>query len=172
MWFLCASILAVVFFQDTLAQESSHGQPQKPEIALTELSPPIFPPLARQARIAGDVQIQMKIRKDGSVASAEVVSGHPMLKQAALESARKSKFLCSGCSEEVNSYVLIYTFGFRNDGDCGYQRQRSLKCLNLWRCGGWQYKPREPVVGQLQDRVVVLADTTCVETLTANPSGG
>ncbi len=56
----------------------------------------------------GDVQIQMEIRKNGSVASAEVVSGHPMLRQAALESAQKSKFLCSGCIEEVNSYLLTY----------------------------------------------------------------
>jgi TonB family protein len=70
-------------------------------IALTTLSPPVYPPLAREARIMGDVKVQLGIRRDGSVASAEVVSGPPMLQQAALESARKSAFLCQGCSEEV-----------------------------------------------------------------------
>lgn len=52
------------------------------EIVLTRLSPRSYPPLARQAAIAGDVKIQLRIRKDGSVASTEVVSGHAMLKQA------------------------------------------------------------------------------------------
>src|SRR5258708_38559996 len=110
----------------------------------------------------GDVQIQMEIRKNGSVASAEVVSGHPMLRQAALERAQKSKFLCSGCIEEVNSYLLTYTFGFRNDGECGYQRQRSLKCLNLWRCGGFRDKGpgRETGSGQPQNRVAVVSRLT------------
>ncbi len=170
MRFLC---IAVVFFQDTLPQEAGHGEAQKSEIAIIDLSHPAFPPLARQARIMGDVQIRMEIRKDGSVASAEVVSGHSMLKQAALESAKNSRFLCSGCSEELNSYLLTYTFGFGNGGDCGYQRQRSLKCLNLWRCGGWRQttRLREPVVGISQNRIVVLADLPCVETSTAIHSG-
>jgi len=167
MYFLCATLF--VFFEDSLAQEASRAETQKPEIALIEVSSPVFPPLAQQARIMGDVLIQVEIRKDGSIASAEVVSGNPMLKQAALESAQKSRFLCSGCSAEVNSYLLTYTFGFRNDGDCRYQRQRSLKCLNLWRCGDSRSRAqlREPVVGQSQNRVVVLADSQCIQTLSS-----
>jgi TonB family protein len=169
---LCASAIVASFVRVSLAQEANRSETQT-KITLTDLSPPVFPQLARQARIMGDVQIQLEIRKDGSVASAKVVSGHAMLKQAALESAQKSRFLCSGCSEEVNSYLFTYTFGFRNDGDCGYQRQRSLKCLNLWRCGGGRQTTqlREPVVGQSLNRVVVLADLSCVETSTAIRSG-
>lgn len=175
---LCASAIVASFVPVSLAQETNRIETQT-KIALIDLSPPVFPQLARQARIMGDVEIKIEIRKDGSVASAEVVSGHPMLKQAALESAQKSKFLCMGCSEEVTSYSLTYTFGFRNDrdGGCGYKRrQRSLKCLELWRCGKWQYGPRKPVVGQsagrTQDRIIVLADTPCVETSTAVSAGG
>src|SRR5580700_9621289 len=98
-----------------------------PQVVLTKLSPPVYPSLARQARIMGDVKVQVLIRKDGSVASAEVISGHPMLKQAALESAQKSQFECHGC-EGVISYSLAYTFAIgdecHNTPDCSAAMDR------------------------------------------------
>jgi len=82
----------------------------QPEVALTKLSQPVYPQLARQARIGGDVELRLEIRSDGSVESAVVVSGHPMLRQAALDSASKSQFDCHGCSDEVTQYSLVYSF--------------------------------------------------------------
>jgi outer membrane biosynthesis protein TonB len=46
----------------------------------------------------GDVKLDLSIHRDGSVESADVVSGHAMLKQAALEGARRSQFECRGCN--------------------------------------------------------------------------
>lgn len=162
---LCASVLSIAVLGCAFAQDAAGAQTQEPEIGMTEIAKPVFPALARQARIMGDVQVQLKIRRDGSVASAEVLSGHPMLKQAAIESAQKLKFRCQGCVAEETLHSGTYTFGFRTDStDCGYRRQRSSKCLKLWRCGKWQYRPREPVVGESNDRILVLADMACVET--------
>lgn len=79
-------------------------------VILSKLSDPAYPPLARQAHIAGDVELMLAIRQDGSVESAEVVSGHPMLTQAALDSAKRSQFECQGCGNAVTSYALKYTF--------------------------------------------------------------
>jgi TonB family protein len=103
-----ASAIAVVisFFLltalHTLAQNPATPAPL-PEtgVVLVKLSPPIYPPLAHQAWIKGDVKIQVSIRKDGSVESAEVVSGHPMLKLAALQSARKSQYECRDCGMKL-----------------------------------------------------------------------
>ena len=107
-------------------------------VLLVKLSPPVYPRLARQARIMGDVRIQLAIRRDG-IESSAVVSGHPLLKHAALESAQQSGFECRGCSDEVNSYSLNYRFGLRDDNACrpvvDKRRVRSLKCLYLWKCG-------------------------------------
>src|SRR6266700_140547 len=72
--------------------------PQR-EVVLSKLSSPVFPPVARVARVSGDVEIEVRIRQDGSVESAEVVSGHPSLKAAALDSARQSKFECHECRD-------------------------------------------------------------------------
>jgi TonB family protein len=77
---------------------------------ITTLSPPIYPPLARQAHISGDVILMLTVRQDGSIESAEVVSGHPILKQAALNSIQQSSFECRNCSELLTPVRLVYTF--------------------------------------------------------------
>jgi len=40
---------------------------------------PVYPPLARQTRIAGTVRLHALISKQGTVESLEVLSGHPLL---------------------------------------------------------------------------------------------
>ena len=115
---LALLLLYLAFVGSLLAQASAPAETPQPEVILTKVSPPIFPRLALQARIIGEVMVQVGIRKDGSVASAELVSGHPMLKQAALESAQKSQFECRGCSADITPYLLTYTFETKDDGNC------------------------------------------------------
>src|ERR1700734_3848159 len=79
---LLLAAMAVCFFvavENAPAQGTTGSVAPQGEIVLNKLSPPAYPPLARQARIGGDVKIQLEIRLDGSVASAKVISGHPML---------------------------------------------------------------------------------------------
>lgn len=71
------------------------------DVVLSKLFPPVYPRLAQMARILGDVDVTVRIRRDGSVESVRVVSSHAMLRHAALESARQSQFECHGCGEEV-----------------------------------------------------------------------
>jgi periplasmic protein TonB len=53
---------------------------------------PNYPPLARQTRISGTVRLHAIISKDGSVQQLEVMSGHPLLVQAALDAVRQWKY--------------------------------------------------------------------------------
>jgi protein TonB len=53
---------------------------------------PQYPPLARQARIQGVVVLQALIGKDGNIQNLHVVSGHPMLTNAALEAVKEWKY--------------------------------------------------------------------------------
>jgi TonB family protein len=50
---------------------------------------PVYPPLAKQARIQGTVHLTAKIGKDGHVEEVQFVSGHPLLVPAAEEAVRK-----------------------------------------------------------------------------------
>jgi len=53
---------------------------------------PNYPPLARQARIQGTVVLHAIIDKEGKVAQLEVMSGHPLLVQAAMEAVKQWRY--------------------------------------------------------------------------------
>jgi TonB family protein len=53
----------------------------------------LYPPIAKAARVQGDVLIGLVISVTGQVASEKVVSGPAMLQQAALDAVRKWSFL-------------------------------------------------------------------------------
>lgn len=50
---------------------------------------PVYPPLARSARISGVVHLIGTIGKDGRIQNLQLVSGHPMLARAALNAVQQ-----------------------------------------------------------------------------------
>lgn len=74
---------------------------------------PVYPPLAKQARIAGTVRLQAIIAKDGSVVQLEVLQGHPLLVQSALDAVRQWRYqptLLNGEPVEVVTTIdVIFT---------------------------------------------------------------
>lgn len=53
---------------------------------------PVYPPLARQARIQGPVELRAIISKAGTIENLVVVSGHPMLVRSAIEAVRQWRY--------------------------------------------------------------------------------
>jgi protein TonB len=51
-----------------------------------------YPPLARQMRVQGTVRLEALINMDGTVEDVRVLSGHPLLVQAALDSVRQWRY--------------------------------------------------------------------------------
>jgi periplasmic protein TonB len=71
---------------------------------------PVYPPLARQTRISGTVRLHAIIAKDGTVQQLEVMSGHPLLVQAALDAVRQWRYqptLLNGEPVEVDTTVDV-----------------------------------------------------------------
>jgi protein TonB len=71
---------------------------------------PTYPPLARQARIQGQVILRAVISKDGSIEGLTLVSGHPMLAPAAIDAVKQWKYkpyLLNGEPVEVDTEVLV-----------------------------------------------------------------
>jgi periplasmic protein TonB len=50
---------------------------------------PVYPQLARAARVQGTVQLVGMIAKDGTIVKLQVISGHPLLIAAAVEAVRQ-----------------------------------------------------------------------------------
>ncbi len=70
-----------------MAQQSPEALPQ-----VVQHTQPIYPPLARQTRIAGEVRV--RFTTDGeSVIDATSESGHPLLRTAAQENVKTWKFV-------------------------------------------------------------------------------
>ena len=78
----------------------------------TSLPKPPYPPAARAVRAAGAVSVQVLIDESGSVVSASAVSGHPLLRAAAVQAARGARFsptMLSGQPVKVSG-VITYNF--------------------------------------------------------------
>jgi protein TonB len=76
---------------------------------------PVYPPLARQARIQGNVVLHAIISKDGHVEQLSVISGHPLLIQSALDAVRQWRYqptLLNGDPVEVDTTITVtFTMG-------------------------------------------------------------
>jgi len=72
---------------------------------------PIYPPLARQARISGDVRLEAVISREGTVESLQVLSGHQLLIPAAIEAVRQWLYrptLLNGDPVEVLTQIEVH----------------------------------------------------------------
>jgi len=107
--FLMGVWLFSTAIQSTQAQSTGPNDLQT-TVLIAKLAPPGYPTLALQARVQGDVKITVGVRRDGTVESASITSGHAILGQSALQSARTSEYECRRCSEAVTSYSMVYTF--------------------------------------------------------------
>ena len=67
-------------------------QTQIQEAMILSQPRPVYPSLAAMARIQGDVTLHAIIDREGRVAELQVVSGHPVLVQAALAAVRTWRY--------------------------------------------------------------------------------
>jgi protein TonB len=76
---------------------------------------PVYPPLARQARVQGTVRLEAVINRDGVIEELKVVSGHPLLVQAALDAVRQWRYqptMLNGVAVEVITTIDVnFTLG-------------------------------------------------------------
>lgn len=73
---------------------------------------PEYPILARQAKASGTVMVQVTIDEEGNVISAESVSGHPLLRAAAVTAARQARFSPTRLSGQPVKVTGVVTYNF------------------------------------------------------------
>jgi protein TonB len=80
---------------------------------LTQRIEPVYPPLARQLRREGRVELSAIIPADGTIESLEVISGDPLLVHSALDAVWRWRYrptILNGQSVEVETHItVIYT---------------------------------------------------------------
>lgn len=71
---------------------------------------PVYPPMARKARVQGTVILRVQISKSGNVENIQLVSGHTMLAPAAIEAVKQweyKPYLLNGEPVDVETRVTV-----------------------------------------------------------------
>lgn len=113
-WRLAVSLLLISL--TTIASSRDAG-PQRVEVAAAQMSglivkkvAPVYPPMARKARIQGSVVLRVQIGKSGNVENIQLVSGHSMLAPAAIEAVKQweyKPYLLNGEPVDVETRVTV-----------------------------------------------------------------
>jgi len=82
---------------------------------LLQKTVPVYPPIAKAARVSGTVVLQATISKTGTIENLRVISGPAMLQQAAMDAVKSWRYrpyLLNGDPVEVETTVnVVFTLG-------------------------------------------------------------
>jgi protein TonB len=95
--------------REKLAKAIRVGGQIRPPIKIKDVAP-VYPAIARSARVQGDVVIEATIDEEGNVADARVVKSVPLLDQAALEAVQQWRYqpsLLNGVPTAVITTVTV-----------------------------------------------------------------
>jgi protein TonB len=73
---------------------------------------PVYPPLARSARIQGQVVLSAVISKAGTIDNLRLISGHPMLVRAAIDAVSQWRYRPYILNDEVIEVETQITVNF------------------------------------------------------------
>ena len=102
---ICIFVLS--FKVSTMAQDEANNQ-----VTVIAAVAPVYPVVANAARAIGDVVVEIELMANGQIKKTEAISGHPLLRSAAVEAARKAEFsptMLGGENVSVSG-VIIYDF--------------------------------------------------------------
>ena len=77
-----------------------------------ELPKPVYTPQAKLVKASGIVTVQVLIDETGKVISAQAVSGHTLLRQAAVQAAYRARFSPTLLSEQPVKVSGVITYNF------------------------------------------------------------
>jgi TonB family protein len=95
--------------REKLAKAIRVGGQIRPPIRIKEIAP-VYPAVARSARVQGDVVIEATIDEEGKVADARVMKSVPLLDEAALDAVRQWEYrpsLLNGVPTAVIATITV-----------------------------------------------------------------
>ena len=88
----------------TLAAQSQQ-EPSGSHRKMVSKVVPAYPALARDMKIAGSVKIEATVAPNGTVKSASILGGHPLLAQSGADAVRRCKW--ESASHETKEIVIL-----------------------------------------------------------------
>jgi protein TonB len=107
---ICLLLVCAISGAAQSLRKLSHGEALA--AVVTKISP-VYPPMARQLKIEGAVEVDAVIGEDGQVESVSIVSGNPMLTKPAADALRKWKFTPQTQDGKAVRVVAPIDFSFK-----------------------------------------------------------
>ena len=73
---------------------------------------PVYPDLAKRARVQGVVLLQVTVDETGNVTDLKIIRGHPLLNQAAVDAVRQWKYSPTLLNGEPVPVIATVTVNF------------------------------------------------------------
>ena len=74
---------------------------------------PVYPQIAMRSRVAGNVEVEVTVDENGKVISATAVSGPPLLRDAAVDAAKRARFSATKLSGAPVKVVGLINYNFK-----------------------------------------------------------
>jgi TonB family protein len=129
--FLCTFLFGQLSFAQTKSTPYSVPESDARQ-HLLEQQEPLYPPIAKAARVQGDVGITLVIDIDGHVVSEEIMSGPPMLRQAALDAVKKWRFKPFQVDGATTAVTTTLTIPFHLDTQESNPTAEQEKAAQAW----------------------------------------
>jgi TonB family protein len=115
LWMALAAGTAMVCAPTATAQKDSKTQQDSKDGELTRKAKtkvaPVYPDVARRMSVTGTVKLAVVVAPNGTVKSAKVIGGHPVLVNAAVDAMKRWRF---ETAPTESSGVVEFTFQPQN----------------------------------------------------------
>lgn len=145
---LAILLIPIVAFSDTVRRVS----PEEATSHLTDRVAPVYPQMAVVANIQGTVVLRITIAESGTVTGVNVVSGHPILIQAAIDAVKKWRYKPFLVENKPVAVQTIVTVPFLPD---------NAKIKKEVETSDRYFTAMELCQKQLDDHQPELAEATC-----------
>ena len=111
---LVTVFLTALFVGSGLAQDPPKKVTRNEGLnAVTSKVSPDYPPIARQLKIVGDVELEVLVTESGTVEKVNILSGNPVLTRPASEALKKWKYAPFTTDGKAVKAQMPVTLSFR-----------------------------------------------------------
>lgn len=101
LWLAICGAVSLVCIPPSRAQQDQSENHRK----IVDRVVPVYPTLARKMSISGSVKIEAVVGPNGTVKSAGILGGHPVLAQAGVDAVKRCKWETG--SRETHEIVIL-----------------------------------------------------------------
>ncbi|MFL6211247.1 MAG: energy transducer TonB [Pyrinomonadaceae bacterium] len=153
-------IIALAFTFTLLTFVFSSGAQDSSEPAVVSSIVPSYPPIAAAARAFGVVRVEVEIDETGTVHSARVVSGHPLLQKVSEKAALSWQFAPATGEPKMRRTLLTFDFKPLDEKSCQDKEQATHFITPTQVEIRYPYEPRQPS-GSIERLSPDLRETHC-----------